>query len=76
MDNVNFSLDNVLGLPGGDMEFRDVTGLFLEAAAGKNITSPRIIIIHLKIIIMKSWNLTTFSSWKVILCRKLWALWK
>jgi hypothetical protein len=29
------SMDNESGLPGGEMEFRDVTGLFLEAADGK-----------------------------------------
>ncbi|KAF8801418.1 hypothetical protein BYT27DRAFT_7198198 [Phlegmacium glaucopus] len=33
MDDVNVLLDDESGLPGGDMEFRDVTSLFLEAAA-------------------------------------------
>jgi hypothetical protein len=31
-------MDNESGLPGGEMEFRDVTGLFLEAAAGKYLS--------------------------------------
>ena len=35
MDNANFSPDTKSGLPGGEMEFRDVTDIFLEAASGK-----------------------------------------
>ena len=30
-------MDNESGLPGGEMEFRDVTSIFLEAADGKYI---------------------------------------
>lgn len=39
MDDVNSLLDNELDpeLPGGDMEFRDVTGIFLEGAGGKTM---------------------------------------
>ena len=35
MDNANFPPDTKSGLPGGEMEFRDVTDIFLEAASGK-----------------------------------------
>ena len=38
-------LDNESGLPGGEMEFRDVTGLFLKAAAGNYLLHLFMIII-------------------------------
>jgi hypothetical protein len=43
-------MDNESGLPGGEMEFRDVTGLFLEAAAGKCLSYLQglLMIIHLE----------------------------
>ena len=31
-------MDNGLGLPGGELEFRDVTGLFLKAATGRYLS--------------------------------------
>ena len=31
-------MENESGLPGGEMEFRDVTGLFLKAADGKYLS--------------------------------------
>jgi hypothetical protein len=31
-------MDNGSGLPGGEMEFRDVTDLFVKAAAGKYLS--------------------------------------
>lgn len=38
MDDDNFLLDKEPQLPGSEVEFRDVTSLFLEAASGKSIS--------------------------------------
>lgn len=40
-------MDNESGLPGGEMEFRDVTGIFLKAADGKYLLQGLLMIIHL-----------------------------
>ena len=82
MDHVNSLLDNELDpeLPGGDMEFRDVTGIFLEAAAGKTIFHISKEFAYRGLFFffffsfsffgkMQSWSLTIFSSWKVLPCR-------
>lgn len=54
------------------MEFRDVTSLFLEAAAGEGICHPSKDYDHswrLFFEIMKTWSLIIWSSWTVLLCR-------
>ena len=39
-------MDNESGLPGGEMEFRDVTDIFLNAADGKYLSLGLLMIIH------------------------------
>ena len=53
-------MENESGLPGGEMEFRDVTGLFLKAADGKCLSQGLLMIIHMDKK-LKIWNLTIFS---------------
>ena len=57
---VRYFMENESGLPGGEMEFRDVTGLFLKAADGKCLSQGLLMIIHMDKK-LKIWNLTIFS---------------
>ena len=66
-------MDNESGLPGGEMEFRDVTDLFLKAAAGEYLLHLQGLLL---IIIWKIWNPTIFSLWKISPCTTRWVLWK
>ena len=73
-------MDNESGLPGGEMEFRDVTDLFLKASAGEYLSHPQglLMIIYLEdlepdnLLFME--NFTLHDAMGALEVRVLWEL--